>query len=307
MRCEDIKTVLIIGAGTMGHQIGFQCAVSGYDVMLYDVFPEMLKKAEERLDSLARRLVKKKMISSALAEEARERMVLTSDARKAGENADIVSESVPEDPKLKGELFAKFNDICPPATIFTTNTSSLVPSMFAMATGRPEQLLALHFHDIALSRIVDVMPHAGTDATIVEIVVDFAEKIGQIPIVLKKEQPGYLFNNMLMAYLDAALSLASAEVASIEDIDRAWMGIMHTPAGPFGIMDSVGLDTCWKITHYWAEKKGNTKALKNAAFIKSHVDAGYLGQKSGRGFYTYPAPTFESPDFLTKGTHTQVI
>jgi len=302
MRCEDIKTVLIIGAGTMGHQIGFQCAVSGYNVMLYDLFPEMLEKADQRLESLARRLVKKKRISSSLAKEARERMVLTSDARKAGKNADIVSESVPEDPKLKGELFARFNDICPPATIFTTNTSSLVPSMFANATGRPEQFLALHFHDIALSRIVDVMPHAGTHGEMIQIVVDFAEKIGQIPIVLKKEQPGYLFNNMLMAYLDAALTLAASEVATIEDIDRAWMGIMHTPAGPFGIMDSVGLDTCWKITHYWAEKKGNPKALKNAEFIKSHVDAGQLGRKSGKGFYQYPAPAFESPDFLTKGT-----
>jgi len=298
MNIDDIKTVLIIGAGTMGHQIGFQCAASGYDVNIYDMFPESLDKAEKRLHSLSQRLVKKGALPAETAQKALERMVFTSDAQQAGQNADIVSESVPEDPKLKGELFARFNVICPLETIFTTNTSSLIPSMFAGATGRPERFLAFHFHDIVLSRIVDVMPHTGTHADIMAIVVAFAERIGQIPIILKKEQPGYLFNNMLMAYLDSALNLASGEVASIEDIDRAWMGIMHTPSGPFGIMDSVGLDTCWKITAYWAEKKQNPKAMTNAAFIKKYVDAGQLGQKSGRGFYHYPNPAFQSPDFL---------
>lgn len=298
MKIDDIHHILVIGAGTMGHQIAFQCAVSGYDVSVYDMFPEILKKAEERINSLSQRLMHKGHISPEHAENTIKRMVFTSDAQKAGQNADLISESIPEDPKLKGEMFARFHSICPKHTVFTTNTSSLLPSLFAQATGRPERFLAFHFHDIAISRIVDVMPHPGTDPELVGIVAAFAEKIGQIPIVLKKEYPGYLFNNMFMAFLDAALTLASKNIGAIEDIDRSWMGIMHTATGPFGIMDSVGLDTVWKITSYHAQKRGDANAMKNADFIKSYVEAGFLGQKSGQGFYKYPKPAFLCPGFL---------
>ncbi len=303
MNINDIRQVLIIGAGTMGHQIGFLCAVHGYDVSVYDAYPEVLSAARERTASLAQRLVKKGQITPQTAEQALNRIIFSDDPQQAGQNADLISESIPEDPKLKGDIFARFDRICPSRTIFTTNTSSLVPSMFAKATGRPDRFLAFHFHDIASSNIVDVMPHPETSREAVNTVTAFAEKIGQIPIVLKKEQPGYLFNNMLMAVLDAALSLASKGVASIEDIDRAWMGIMHTASGPFGIMDSVGLDTAWKITSYWAEKSGNAKALKNADFIKSYLNEGNLGRKSGKGFYSYPNPAFALPDFLKKSSH----
>jgi len=298
MKVDDIHHILVIGAGTMGHQIAFQCAISGYDVSVYDMFPEMLKKAEERIAFLSRTLMHKGHISPAQAENALKRIVFTSDAQKAGQNADLISESIPEDPKLKGEIFARFHKICPKETIFTTNTSSLLPSLFAQATGRPEQFLAFHFHDIAISRIADVMPHPGTDPEVVGIVAEFAEKIGQIPIVLKKEYPGYLFNNMFMALLDSALTLASKNIGAIEDIDRCWMGIMHTASGPFGIMDSVGLDTVWKITSYHAQKRGDANAMKNAEFIKSYVDAGRMGKKAGQGFYKYPNPAFLCPGFL---------
>ncbi len=298
MKVDDIYHILVIGAGTMGHQIALQCAISGYEVSVYDVFPEVLKKAEERVGSLSQRLMRKGTVSPDHAENAVKRMVFTSDAQKAGQNADLISESIPEDPKLKGEMFARFDSICPKHTIFTTNTSSLLPSLFAQATGRPDRFLAFHFHDIAISRIADVMPHPGTDPEVLGIVAGFAEKIGQIPIVLKKEYPGYLFNNMFMAFLEAALTLASKNIGAIEDIDRSWMGIMHTASGPFGIMDSVGLDTVWKITSYHAQKRGDANAMKNADFIKSYVEAGRLGQKSGRGFYQYPNPAFLSPGFL---------
>ena len=165
---------------------------------------------------------------------------------------DIVSESVPEDPKLKGEIFSKIHGACPERTIFTTNTSTLLPSMFAQATGRPEKLAALHFHDVRISTIVDVMPHPGTSRETVELVRDFAVRIGQTPIVMERESPGYVFNFMLSNLFQSAQTLAANGVASVEDIDRSWMGVTHMITGPFGIMDSVGLDTVWKITNYWA-------------------------------------------------------
>jgi len=298
MQIDDIKNILIIGAGTMGHQIGFICAVSGYEVIVYDAFPEVLVKAQKQSAHLAKRLTGNGIIKPGEGDVALERMKFTDDPKEAGRNADLVSESIPEDPELKGEIFGKFNKICPKETIFTTNTSSLVPSMFAAATGRPERFLAFHFHDVTLTRIVDVMPHAETKSEIVKIITSFAKKIGQIPIVLQNEQSGYIFNNMLMALLDSALTLASRKIAPIEEIDRAWMGIMHSPTGPFGIMDSIGLDTALKITSYWAEKRDSDRARKNAEFIKSYVDRDRLGVKSGQGFYYYPDPDFAHPDFV---------
>ncbi len=250
MQVEDIKKVLIIGAGTMGHQIGFVCAVSDYDVTVYDAFPEMLADAQKRTAQLSKRLTERGMIEPEEGDAALKRMNFTDNPKEAGRGADLVSESIPEDPKLKGEVFGKFDQICPKRTIFTTNTSSLLPSTFAAATGRPERFLALHFHDVTLTKIVDVMPHAKTKPEIIEIVTNFAKKIGQIPIVMQNEQSGYLFNNMLMALLDSALTLASKKIAPICDIDRSWMGVMHSPTGPFGIMDSIGLDAVLKVASY---------------------------------------------------------
>ncbi len=298
MKIEDVKNILIIGAGTMGTQIGLLCAMCRYNVMIYDAFPDILEKAKKRVKDLTEHLVNKGLIPKEDADKALERIQYSADYKTAGKNADLVSESVPEDPALKGKIFAQFNEVCPSHTIFTTNTSYLLPSMFAKATGRPERFLAFHFHDVALTRIVDVMPHPETHDEVVDLVKEFAEKLGQIPIVLKKEKSGYVFNSMLSPLMSSALSMASQEVASVEDIDRAWMGVMHTPMGPFGIMDSIGLDTVWKIASMWAAKNKNPAALKTADFIKEYVDKKRLGKKTGQGFYSYPEPAFLDSNFV---------
>ena len=138
---------------------------------------------------------------------------------------------VPEDPNLKARIFAQFNLLCPERTVFTTNTSSLVPSMFAEATGRQDRFAAFHFHDIRFTRIVDIMPHPGTAPKTIILIKAFADKIEQTALVLKKETSGYLFNAMFMKLVEAAQTLASSGVASVEDIDRAWMGVMNAPSG----------------------------------------------------------------------------
>jgi 3-hydroxybutyryl-CoA dehydrogenase len=298
MKIEDIRNVLIIGAGNMGQQIGFQCAVSGYDVMFYDSKSGALEKAKDRTGKLAKTYMAAGRLTVESAEASLKRIRVSYDAEEAGKNSDFVSESVPEDPALKGRVFAKFNKICPPHAVFTTNTSSLVPSMFAEATGRPEKFAAFHFHDVRISNVVDIMPHPGTSEETVGIIKSFAHRIGQVPIMLKKENYGYVFNAMLMELLSAAQTLAANNVADVEDIDRSWMGVMHTISGPFGIMDSIGIDTAWKVTDYWADKTRDPQALANAAFLKQYVDKGFLGVKSGKGFYTYPDPGFLKPGFI---------
>lgn len=304
MKADDVKKVLIIGSGTMGQQIGAVCAIAGLAVNMYDVSDEVLAKSKERTRKLLSYLVKIGKIKNGEDEKAFERMMFTSDAALAAKDVDIVSENVPEDPKLKGEVLAKFNLLCPERTVFTTNTSTLLPSMFAEESGRPEKLAALHFHDIRMTDVVDVMPHPKSAKEIVELVRDFAIRIGQNPIVMHRQSPGYVFNFMLSELFKTAQTLAANEVASVFDVDRAWMGVLHAPIGPFGMMDSVGLDTVWKITDYWAKKLNDKQALKNAAFMKQYVDRGELGQKTGKGFYSYPNPEFTRPGFV-KGEYSE--
>jgi 3-hydroxybutyryl-CoA dehydrogenase len=172
--------------------------------------------------------------------------------------------------------------------------------MFAEATGRPEKLVALHFHDLRTNNVVDLMPHPGTAPEVVDLVRDFAESLGQIVILVHREHSGYVFNTMLSSLFSSALMLASSKVATIEDIDRSWMGVTHMPMGPFGIMDQIGLSTVWTITHYWAKKTGDAQAQANADFLKQYVDKGHLGFKTNQGFYSYPNPAYTDPKFLSQ-------
>jgi len=300
MELEDIKKVLIIGAGTMGQQIGFQCAIHGFEIALYDVAQDVLDRALTRLEELAGGFVAAGKLSQADAKRALDRIEISTDAARAAGDADLVSESVPEDPDLKSRVFAQFNALCPERTVFTTNTSSLLPSMLAEATGRPDRFAAFHFHDIRFTRIVDIMPHPGTAPKTVTLIKAFADKIGQVALVLKKENPGYLFNAMFGELAKAAQTLAAGGVASVEDIDRAWMGVMNAPIGPFGIIDSIGLDTVLKVTDYWAEVLQDPTDEKNADFIRKYVEEGKLGTKIGRGFYDYPNPDFVKPGFIDR-------
>lgn len=302
MELKDIKKVLILGAGAMGQQIGFVCAMHGYRVTYYDISDEVLKTSMKRVEKLGSAFfVPVGRITTEQLKEIMDRISATSDPAQAARDADLVSESVPEDPQIKASVFAQFNKLCPERTIFTTNTSLLMPSKFAAETGRPEKFLALHFHDLRANNVVDVMPHPGTDPVVTELVRQFAVSIGQIAIMLRKESNGYVFNAMLSSICTAAMSLVTSGVASIEDVDRAWMGVMRMPLGPFGMMDQMGLKTVWHVNDYWANHAQEIPANQikvNADFLKAYVEKGELGAVTKKGFYTYPNPAYARPDFL---------
>lgn len=285
MKTEDIKKILIAGAGTMGQSIGLSCASHGYAVVLYDIKEEFLAKAKESMEKKIDKLASAGAMTKEDAASVKSRIAATTDLAAAGADADIVSESIPEDPAMKGEFFGKLNAACPERTIFTTNTSSLVPSMFAGQTGRPDRFLALHFHPGF--KLVDVMGHPGTSPDTVETVRRFAELIGHSPIVLKKEKAGYVFNSLFNPWLLAALNLVSRDIASPEDVDRSWKEMTAMPLGPFALMDYVGLETVWRITDFWAKKRNDESAQKSADLLKQYVDRGELGMKSGKGFFDY--------------------
>ena len=299
MNISDIRKVLVLGAGTMGQQIGFVCAMHGYDVVMYDLSLDILEKSRRRMEKLGHWFMSLGKLDEGGLKAVMDRISISPDAAQAARDVDFVTESVPEDPKPKAAVFAQFHALCPERAIFTTNTSMLIPSMFAEATGRPDRFAALHFHDLRLSNVVDVMPHPGTAPEVVELIEAFAKSIGQIVIRLHRENYGYVFNVMLSNLFASALTLASRGVASVHDIDRAWMGVMQTAIGPFGIMDQVGLSTVWHITDYWAKRSGDAQSQANADYLKLFVDKGHLGYKNGQGFYTYPNPAYAQPGFLT--------
>jgi 3-hydroxybutyryl-CoA dehydrogenase len=285
MIAEDIKRILIAGAGSMGKQIGTACAVNGFAVVLYDIKEDIAKRALDaiikRVDSVASR----GEITKEAAGEVKNKISTTTDLAVAGTDIDLVSESIPEDPNIKGDFFAKLNAVCPSRTIFTTNSSSLVPSLFADKTGRPDRFCAFHFHPA--SKLVDVMPHPATAPETLETVRGFSELIKHSPIVLKRENPGYVFNALLNPWLLAALNLVAGDVVTPEQADRAWKVVTYSPVGPFAMMDIIGLETVWHITDYWAKKKNDARAQKSADILKEYVDRGDLGIKSGKGFYEY--------------------
>ena len=172
-------------------------------------------------------------------------------------------------------------------------------------TGRPERLCALHFHDVRTTNVVDVMPHPGTDPEVTRLVHDFAVNMGQIAILLHRENNGYVFNAMISSLLTTAMTLVATGVASIEDVDRAWMGVTRMPIGPFGIMDQMGLKTVWSVNDYWAHHTQvipDNQIQVNADFLKQYVDRGELGAKTKKGFYSYPMPKYAQAGFLSGET-----
>ncbi len=292
MSAPTINKVLVIGAGLMGQQIALQCALFDVAVNLFCRSEIALARARRHLKRYAAYLQQGGHITPAWAARALEKITLTLDPVAAAAEVDLVTESVTEDKTVKLEVWGQFGPLVPSHAILTTNSSVILPSEMAEASGRPGQFLGWHFHQLCfVKNIVDVMPHAGTDPACVDAVVAFSRSLNLHPITLQKEHRGYVFNAMLVRFLAAALELAVEGVASLEDIDQAWMTIMQTPQGPFALMDSVGLDTVANILRFGIEVESHNPLYPRALqWLQPWLDQGHLGQKTGRGFYGYNRP-----------------
>jgi 3-hydroxybutyryl-CoA dehydrogenase len=295
MKITDIKNVLILGSGTLGLRIGLQSALSGFNTVIYDIHEETFAIAKKIQDSILKNLIERNVVTNEESIAAKNRITFTTNAAQAAMDADFVSESVVEDLGIKKKVWAQFATLCPKHTVFTTNTSYLMPSLFASETGRPERFCAFHFHDVFFANVVDIMPHPTTEKWVIDLLMEIGKKLNQTPVFVKKESPGYIFNAMLVALIGAAGALVTYDIASIEDVDRSWMGNFKMERGPFGILDVIGLETVWHITNSMSDEKSK----KFAALLKKYVDAGKLGVKTGEGFYKYPDPEFQQGHFIS--------
>jgi 3-hydroxybutyryl-CoA dehydrogenase len=290
----QIKNITIIGTGTLGSRIGLQAAISGYQVIFFDISDAVLEKAKTVIDKITGQLINAGTLSAESKPAVLSRIHYTTDLKIALADCDIVSESVTEELSIKEKVWKQIGELAPAKTIFTTNTSYLLPSQLASISGRPEKFCAFHFHDVFYARVVDIMPHPATDPLLIPLLQELGKSLNQVPVIVKKESPGYIFNFMLMALLGAAGRLKTRDIASIEDIDRSWMVNFHMPTGPFGIIDNIGLDTAWHVV----KERDDAPSQAFAKLLKEYIDEGKLGEKTGEGFYKYPKPAYREVGFL---------
>ncbi|MFD1720662.1 3-hydroxyacyl-CoA dehydrogenase [Amnibacterium endophyticum] len=279
---SPFKTVTVLGLGVLGAQIALQTAAHGVEVVAYDVDEAALEAGRGRLEAFARAAASEVADGDAYR-AAPGRIRLTADLADAVGAADLVIEAVPEQLELKRDVWARVGDAAPEATVFATNSSSLLPSAIADATGRPDRFLALHFANrIWAQNTAEIMGHPGTDSEVADRVEAFAGAIGMVPIRLHREQPGYVLNSLLIPLLSAAAELLIKGVATPETIDATWRTATGAPSGPFQIYDVVGLRTAYAIA------SADPRAAAWAAYLKEHyLDKGKFGVESGEGFYTY--------------------
>lgn len=295
-----IRNVTIAGAGTLGSQIAWQTAYKGFNVTVYDAFEQGIERGKKFHQQFAQIFMSLRGASQKDIDQTMARLNYTTNLIEAVKDADLISESVPENLEIKKGFYLELAKVAPAKTIFTTNTSTLLPSQFAEDTGRPEKFLALHFANwIWDANIGEIMGHPDTDPEVFKRVIEFAKEIGMVPIPIYKEQNGYIINSLLAPLLSAAGNLLINKVADYETIDKTWMITSGVKMGPCGIMDMVGLETIYNIEKHWGEQSNDQSILDRADYYKKNfIDKGKLGMKTGEGFYTYPNPTYKEKDFL---------
>jgi 3-hydroxybutyryl-CoA dehydrogenase len=238
------------------------------------------------------------LLSQEEVEAAIGRISFSSDPAVAAADADVLSESVPEILGIKRETHALFDKLLPPHAVQTTNTSHLLVSDIEDVVSRGGHFAALHFHGAGGS-VVDIMCGPRTSDETVDFLVKFSLSIGEIPNVMKKEKAGYIYNNLLGAMLRTALTLVIEGCAEPHEVDRIYMLLSGLPHGPFGIMDAVGLNVMLDAQRNLAERDQPATREQIAEYLQPFVERGELGMKAGKGFYDYPEPAYQKPDFLT--------
>jgi 3-hydroxybutyryl-CoA dehydrogenase len=316
---SEVKNLVLIGGGVLGSQIAYQSAYRGLHVTIWLRSEGSIGRCQPKLDRLhkiyldtleaCRAQIGKKgaVVPRGLfddfskvtdadidalkekAENAYHDIVLSLDLADSLKDADLVIEALAEDPEQKRAFYEKAAPLIPEKAILATNSSTLLPSTLAPATGRPEKFIAIHFaNEIWKNNTAEIMGHKDTSKEAYDTAIAYAKTIAMIPLVLKKEQPGYILNSILVPFLISAEALAANDVADPETIDLTWKCATGAPMGPFQILDVVGLTTAYNIMIMRPDAKDpNSISGKITAMLKKYIDAGKTGVNAGEGFYSY--------------------
>ncbi|MCI1735149.1 MAG: 3-hydroxyacyl-CoA dehydrogenase [Bacilli bacterium] len=312
-----MKNIVVAGGGVLGSQIAFQTAYCGFHVTIWLRSQGSIGRTQPKIDALKKTYIDTinsmaapdsktpskwsmgiadpdtfdKDACLAKVEEAYKNLTIELDLAKALKDADLVIESMSEDPKEKKAFYQKMAPLLEEKTIVVTNSSTLLPSKFAKVSGRPDKYLALHFaNSIWHNNTAEVMAQPKTAPSSFDAVMAFAKDIRMVPLPLHKEKSGYLLNSMLVPFLFAGMDLYVNGISDPESIDKAWTLGTGAPEGPFHILDVVGLKTAYNIVEMYVKIPSflapyNFKGM--AKMLKTYIDAGKLGKSTGEGFFKY--------------------
>jgi 3-hydroxybutyryl-CoA dehydrogenase len=281
---EDVETVGVVGAGTMGNGIAQVAAASGYDVVMRDVERSFVEEGLEAIEDSLSRFVDRDALTESEAGAVLDRVYGTTDLADLAA-ADLVVEAVVEEMDVKRDVFADLDRVCDDGVVLATNTSTLSITTIAAATDRPELVVGLHFmNPVPVMDGVELVVGERTDPAVVDLAHAFAESLDK-ETWEADDKPGFVSNRILMPWINEGVRAYDEGVAEKADIDRGMKLGTNVPMGPLELADHIGLDVCLNATETLHEELGDR--YKPAYLLKRKVDAGDLGRKTGRGFYEY--------------------
>lgn len=279
--------VAICGAGTMGAQIAFHCALKGYTVTLYDINTDQLDRADSLLHELMEKKLAKGKITQDEVNQAFARLKYETSLEETCSNASLIIEAIIEDLPAKKKLFSEISSYAPKEAILATNSSSIVSSKLASKVHDPSRLCNIHFFNPALVLpLVEVVKGDHTSEDTVDRAIEFVESIDKTPVRLEKEIFGFITNRILAAIFDEAISLYENGIADFKQIDTAVKAGLNHPLGPFELLDLTGIDVNYGIKVLEAEDSGDPSKGPSQTLTRLYQE-GRLGRKSGQGFYVY--------------------
>ena len=287
MRIEEVKNITVLGAGSMGHQIGMLCALGGYETTIQDINEDALKDAGVKLDGIMSKWVKKGKITEDDKDAAFGRLQFSTNLEEAAVRADFIIEAIVEKLDVKRDVFEKLDRLADPETIFATNSSTIVNSLIASATNRKDKVVNMHFFFPPLVMdCVEVVMSEETSEETAKLTMDVCEQINRTGVLLKKEISGFVANRILGALQKEAMYLYEEGIADFKDIDLICRKALNHPIGPFELMDLSGIDVGYYVMQQRYNETGNPEDKPSKA-IEDKVKAGTLGRKTGKGWYDY--------------------
>ncbi|TKI58484.1 3-hydroxybutyryl-CoA dehydrogenase [Brevibacillus antibioticus] len=281
----NVQTIMVIGAGQMGSGIAQVAAQAGFRVFLNDVQQAFVERGLATITKNLSRNVEKGKLSEAEKEAILGRLTLSTDLADASE-ADFVVEAVTENMAVKTQIFSKLDEVCPRHTVLASNTSSLPITEIAAVTKRPEKVIGMHFmNPVPVMKLVEIIRGLQTSDEVYQLTEDLSKQMSKVPVSVN-DFPGFVSNRVLMPMLNEAIYCVYEGVATPEAIDEVMKLGMNHPMGPLQLADFIGLDTCLYIMEVLHEGFGDSK-YRPCPLLRKYVKAGWLGKKSGRGFYVY--------------------